>query len=42
MQGTFCLCAFLFCVSKSEPQGQIVMQGTFRLVAFLFVAYAVK
>ena len=36
MQGTFLLCAFLFYVSKSKPQGHIVMQGTFRLCAFLF------
>ena len=35
MQGTFRLCAFLFYVSKSKPQGHIVMQGTFRLCAFL-------
>ena len=37
MQGTFRLCAFLFYVSKSKPQGHIVMQGTFRLCAFLRV-----
>ena len=37
MQGTFRLCAFLFFVSKSKPQGHIVMQGTFRLCAFLKV-----
>ena len=35
MQGTFCLCAFLFYVSKSKPLGQIVMQRTFHLCAFI-------